>query len=100
MYSLDQYRDIPVDWLQRGKYQPRHNFASNELEELAESIREQGVIEPLIVRPLSGARYEIVAGERRWRAAQLAGLYELPCLVREYSDEECAAVTLIENLQR
>ena len=97
---LDQLRHIPVEFLQRGRYQPRSRFAEEELTELADSIREQGVVEPLVVRPLKGGRFEIIAGERRWRASQLAGLPDVPCVVREYSDEEAAAVTLIENLQR
>ena len=97
---LDQLRHIPVEFLQRGRYQPRSRFSEEELTELADSIREQGVVEPLVVRPLEGGRFEIIAGERRWRASQQAGMPDVPCVVREYSDEEAAAVTLIENLQR
>ncbi len=93
-------RDIPVDLLQRGKYQPRENFDQELLEELASSIRAQGVIQPIVVRPVEGERYEIVAGERRWRAAQLAGLQEIPAVVREVDDQATMAMALIENLQR
>ncbi len=91
---------IPVDCLVRGEYQPRVQFDQESLNELAQSIKEQGLIEPVVVRPHIDQSFEIIAGERRWRAAQLAGLQELPCLVNEYTDEQALAVTLIENIQR
>ncbi|NSL18185.1 ParB/RepB/Spo0J family partition protein [Tatlockia micdadei] len=95
-----QFKLIPIEWLQRGQYQPRMNFEEKALQELAQSIATQGLIEPLVVRELAKERYEIIAGERRWRAAMIAGLAELPCLIGDYSDSQAAAVTLIENIQR
>jgi len=94
------YITIPVNNLQRGRYQPRFNFDQKGLDELAQSILKQGLIEPLIVREVARERYEIIAGERRWRAAMLAGLQEVPCLLGNYSDAQAAAVTLVENIQR
>jgi ParB family transcriptional regulator, chromosome partitioning protein len=91
---------LSVDLIQRGKYQPRRELNSDTLEDLANSIRAQGVIQPIIVRHLLGGRYEIVAGERRWRAAQLAGLKEIPAVVKDIPDEAAVAVALIENIQR
>jgi len=102
----EQLLKLPVDLLQRGKYQPRLDMRTESLEELAESIRAQGVIQPVVVRPVAGAapgqpqRYEIIAGERRWRAAQIAGLHEVPAVVREVPDEAAIAMALIENIQR
>ncbi|MDD9856323.1 MAG: ParB/RepB/Spo0J family partition protein [Gammaproteobacteria bacterium] len=93
-------RELPVEQLSRGKYQPRSRMAQPALEELAETIRAQGVIQPLLVREVGRARYEIVAGERRWRAAQLAGLTAVPAFVRDISDRDAMAVALIENIQR
>ncbi len=93
-------RNMPVDLLQRGKYQPRQDFDQEALEELANSIRSQGVIQPIVVRPVGKERYEIVAGERRWRAAQLAGLQEIPAVIKEVSDQATMAMALIENIQR
>ena len=93
-------RKIPVDLLQRGKYQPRRDMDQVALDELAESIRHQGVMQPIVVRPIEGDRYEIIAGERRWRATQLAGLDEIPAVVREVPDETAIALALIENIQR
>lgn len=93
-------RNLPVDLLQRGKYQPRQDFDQEALEELANSIRAQGVIQPIVVRPVDEERYEIVAGERRWRAAQLAGLQEIPAVIKEVSDQATMAMALIENIQR
>ncbi|QRN02475.1 ParB/RepB/Spo0J family partition protein [Legionella sp. MW5194] len=86
--------------LKPGKYQPRTDFSEDTLAELAESIRQQGLLQPLIVRPLNNQCYEIIAGERRWRAAQLAGLTEVPVIVRTVDDETAMAIALIENLQR
>lgn len=94
------FKLIPIEWLQAGRYQPRVHFDPKALQELAQSIETQGLIEPLVVRALSPERYEIIAGERRWRASQLIGLANVPCLIGEYSDEQAAAVTLIENIQR
>lgn len=93
-------RQLPVEFLQRGRYQPRSDFDPTALQELADSIRSQGVIQPVVVRPLGTDQYEIIAGERRWRAAQLAGLTEVPALVRDIPDEMAVAVALIENIQR
>ncbi|KTD45972.1 chromosome partitioning protein ParB [Legionella rubrilucens] len=86
--------------LKPGKYQPRTDFSEDTLAELAESIRQQGLLQPLIVRPLNDQCYEIIAGERRWRASQLAGLTEVPVIVRTVDDETAMAIALIENLQR
>jgi ParB family chromosome partitioning protein len=96
------WRTVPVESLRPGKFQPRHNFDSGELEALADSIREKGVLQPIVVRRHSGdnAGYEIIAGERRWRAAQLARLHEVPVIVRELSDKDALEIALIENLQR
>src|SRR5690606_21938826 len=95
-----ELREVPVDLLQPGKYQPRTDFAQEPLQELADSIRVQGVVQPIVVRPLDGGRYEIIAGERRWRAAQLAGLHEIPAVVRRVPDSAAIAMALIENIQR
>lgn len=93
-------RTLPVDLIQRGKYQPRRDIQPEALEELAESIKVQGVMQPIVVRPISAEKYEIIAGERRWRASQLAGLDTIPALVRIVSDEAAIAMALIENIQR
>ncbi len=91
---------LAIDRLQPGKYQPRTRMDPGSLEELAASIRAQGVMQPVLVRPIGAERYEIIAGERRWRAAQIAELESLPCLVREIPDEAALAMSLIENIQR
>ncbi|WP_277810350.1 ParB/RepB/Spo0J family partition protein [Chromohalobacter canadensis] len=91
---------LPLGQLSRGKYQPRRDIQPESLEELADSIRAQGVMQPIVVRPMGEARYEIIAGERRWRAAQLAELDVIPAVVREVSDEAALALALIENIQR
>jgi ParB family chromosome partitioning protein len=94
-------REIPVDLLQPGKYQPRSDMHPESLEELANSIRAQGVVQPIVVRSINSAgQYEIIAGERRWRAAQMAGLHEIPAVVRNVPDEAAIAMALIENIQR
>jgi ParB family chromosome partitioning protein len=102
--ARDELRQVPVDLLERGRYQPRQDMRPESLNELAESIKAQGVVQPIVVRPLSTApgvtRYEIIAGERRWRAAQIAGLMEIPAIVREVPDEAAVAMALIENIQR
>jgi ParB family chromosome partitioning protein len=91
---------LAVDLIQRGRYQPRRNFDEDKLRELADSIAAQGVVQPVVVRPLDGGKYELIAGERRWRAAQLAGLQEIPAVVREVDDQAAMAMALIENIQR
>jgi ParB family chromosome partitioning protein len=91
---------LPVSQLQAGKYQPRTRMDEGALAELAASIKTQGIMQPVLVRPVDGGRYEIIAGERRFRAAQLAGLDEIPVLVREVDDQAAAAMALIENIQR
>lgn len=93
-------RELPVDLIQRGRYQPRRDFDPTLLQELADSIKAQGVMQPIVVRPVSDKRYEIIAGERRWRATQLAGLDMIPVLVRDVPDETAIAMALIENIQR
>ena len=95
-----ELQTLAIDTLQPGKYQPRTRMDPGSLEELAASIKEQGVMQPILVRPLAGGRYEIIAGERRWRASQLAELSDVPCLVREIPDEAALAMSLIENIQR
>lgn len=95
-----ELRKLPVELMQRGRYQPRRDMSPDALEELAESIRAQGVMQPIVVRPIGDKRYEIIAGERRWRAAQLAGLAEIPAVIREVADDAAIAMALIENIQR
>lgn len=92
--------NLPVELLQRGKYQPRRDMNEEALQELAASIKAQGVMQPIVVRPIGDKKYEIIAGERRWRACQLAGLDRVPVIVRDVSDEAAIAMALIENLQR
>jgi ParB family transcriptional regulator, chromosome partitioning protein len=91
---------VPLELIQRGKYQPRRDMDQTALEELAASIRAQGVMQPIVLRPIGGGRFEIVAGERRWRASQLAGQDKIPAMVRELPDEAAIAMALIENIQR
>ncbi|MBB3141735.1 ParB/RepB/Spo0J family partition protein [Halomonas sp. THAF12] len=91
---------LPLGQLSRGRYQPRRDIQPEALEELADSIRAQGVMQPIVVRPIGEKRYEIIAGERRWRAAQLAELDVIPAVVREVTDEVALALALIENIQR
>lgn len=95
-----ELRQIDVLAIQPGRYQPRHIISNDSLQELADSIREQGIIQPIVVRPVSQDRYEIIAGERRWRAAQLANLTQIPALIRHVPDEDAIAMALIENIQR
>lgn len=94
------FRHIPVEFLERGRFQPRRDIDPAALEELSESIKAQGVMQPIVVRPISDKNYEIIAGERRWRASQLAGLDKVPCVVRDVPDEAAIAMALIENIQR
>ena len=96
----EQLRELPVDLIQRGKYQPRRDMEPESLRELADSIIAQGVMQPIVVRPISDKKYEIIAGERRWRATQLAGLDVIPAVVRDVSDQAAIAMALIENIQR
>ncbi len=93
-------RKLPIDQLQPGKYQPRRDMDEGKLAELAESIKAQGIIQPILVRQIEGGSYEIIAGERRWRASRLAGLDEVPVVVRELEDRTVIAMALIENIQR
>jgi ParB family chromosome partitioning protein len=93
-------RMLPVDVIQRGKYQPRIDMHQESLQDLADSISAQGVVQPIVVRSIDDGRYEIIAGERRWRASQLAGLHEIPAVVREVEDRDAIAIALIENIQR
>ena len=96
----DALKTLPIDQLQPGKYQPRTGMDPERLTELAESIKAQGVIQPIVVRELAKGRFEIIAGERRWRAARQAGLAEIPAVVREVDDRAVVAMALIENIQR
>ncbi|NNJ94953.1 MAG: ParB/RepB/Spo0J family partition protein [Halobacteria archaeon] len=91
---------LPVDIIRRGKYQPRIDMHKETLQDLADSISAQGVLQPIVVRAAGAGKYEIIAGERRWRAAQLAGLHEIPAIVREVEDRAAIAIALIENIQR
>jgi ParB family chromosome partitioning protein len=93
-------RTLPVAFLKPGRFQPRKNFADDALAELAASIREKGVLTPILVRPLGADSYEIVAGERRWRAAQMAKLHDVPVVVRDLADAEALEIAIIENVQR
>jgi len=94
------HQTLPIGRLAPGRYQPRTRMDEGALAELADSIREQGVMQPILVRPVDGGRYEIIAGERRWRAAQKAGLTEVPVLVKAVPDQSALALALIENIQR
>jgi ParB family transcriptional regulator, chromosome partitioning protein len=96
----EDLRRVPLAALKPSRFNPRRNFAEAQLEELAASIRERGLVQPLIVRPSIGDTYEIVAGERRWRAAQLANLHDVPIVVRALSDQEAVEIAIIENVQR
>ncbi len=91
---------LPIEFLQRGKYQPRKDIDPEALQELADSIKAQGVIQPIVVRLIAEDKYEIIAGERRWRASQLAALQEIPVVIRDIDDKTAMAVALIENIQR
>ena len=93
-----ELQDLNIDQLQVGKYQPRRDMASDALEELANSIRAQGIIQPLVVRETGHHKFEIVAGERRWRAAKIIGLETIPCLVKNIEDDAAIAIALIENI--
>ncbi|MCP5143612.1 MAG: ParB/RepB/Spo0J family partition protein [Gammaproteobacteria bacterium] len=97
----DRLRTLPVDVIERGRYQPRVDMRQESLQELADSIKAQGVVQPIVVRPLTKpGRFEIIAGERRWRASQLAGMHEIPAIIKEIADESAASIALIENIMR
>lgn len=98
--AASELQKLAIEFLQPGKYQPRKDMSQQALEDLALSIRAQGVIQPIVVRKTQTDRYEIIAGERRWRAAQLAQLAEVPCIVKDVPDEAAVAIALIENIQR
>ena len=93
-------KKLPVEKIKPGAYQPRMYFDPEALQELADSIKAQGMVQPVVVRRLSDGSYELIAGERRWRAAQLAEMHEVPAVVREIPDQAAAAMSLIENIQR
>ncbi len=96
----DNLRELAVNLIEPGRYQPRRDLNPEALEELASSIRSQGVMQPIVVRPVADERYEIIAGERRWRASQMAGLSRIPVIIRDVPDEAAIAMALIENIQR
>ncbi|MEW8317777.1 MAG: ParB/RepB/Spo0J family partition protein [Candidatus Thiodiazotropha sp.] len=98
--NRDNLQRLPLDLIQRGRYQPRREFDADSLRELADSIAAQGVIQPVVVRPVENERYELIAGERRWRAAQQAGLDEIPVVIKDVTEEAAMAMGLIENIQR
>lgn len=98
--ATDGLRELAIETLQPGKYQPRTSMEPEALTELADSIKAQGVMQPVLVRPVADGRYEIIAGERRWRAARMAGLAVVPALVRDIPDQQALAAALIENIQR
>ena len=93
-------RELPIEFLQRGKYQPRRDMSQDALQELADSIKAQGLMQPIVVRPIPQGKYEIIAGERRWRASQLAQLSTIPVIIKPVADEAAIAMSLIENIQR
>ncbi|WP_338365535.1 ParB/RepB/Spo0J family partition protein [uncultured Pseudoalteromonas sp.] len=95
-----ELQSLPIEFLHSGKYQPRKDMSEEALEELASSIRSQGIIQPIVVRPIAENSFEIIAGERRWRAAQIAKLESVPCIVKNVPDEAAVAIALIENIQR
>ena len=98
--ALAPAAELPIERLQRGAYQPRREFDEEALQTLASSIKAQGVLQPVVARPLAEGRYEILSGERRWRAAQMAGLDHVPVVIKDVSDEAAIAIGLIENIQR
>ena len=100
MSAGESLQSLPLDRIGVGKYQPRTRMDESSLDELAASIKVQGIMQPILVRPVDGGRFEIIAGERRWRAAQRAGLKEVPALVRSVPDQAALALALIENIQR
>lgn len=95
-----ELKELPVEKISKGEYQPRLSIDPDALQDLAESIKAQGVVQPVVVRRLDSGQYELIAGERRWRASQIAGLHTIPAIVREIPDQAAAAMSLIENIQR
>ena len=95
-----ELKNLPVEKISKGEYQPRLSIDPDALQELAESIKAQGLVQPVVVRRLEDGNYELIAGERRWRASQIAGLHTIPAIVREIPDQAAAAMSLIENIQR
>ncbi len=93
-------RLLPVDKIEKGQYQPRLSIEPEALQQLADSIKAQGLIQPVVVRPIGGGKFELIAGERRWRACQIAGLHDIPAVVKDIPDQAAAAMSLIENIQR
>ncbi len=93
-------RTLPVDKIEKGQYQPRLSIEPEALQQLADSIKAQGLIQPVVVRPIAGGKYELIAGERRWRACQIAGLHDIPAVIKDIPDQAAAAMSLIENIQR
>ena len=93
-------KHVPIELIQRGKYQPRTDMHEEALQELANSIKVQGVMQPIVIRPISADKYEIIAGERRWRACQIVGLDTIPAIIKPVGDEAAIAMSLIENIQR
>lgn len=95
-----ELKKLPVELIRKGEYQPRLNIDPDALQELAESIKAQGLVQPVVVRRIGGGEYELIAGERRWRASQIAGMHTIPAIVRDIPDQAAAAMSLIENIQR
>ncbi len=95
-----ELKKLPVELIRKGEYQPRLSIDPDALQELAESIKAQGLVQPVVVRRIDGGEYELIAGERRWRAAQIAGMHTIPAIVRDIPDQAAAAMSLIENIQR
>ena len=98
--AAGQLKNIPLEWISPGRYQPRAHFAKAGITELAASIKEEGLLQPILLRQFAAEQYEIIAGERRWRAAQEAGLHRLPAIIRSATDEAVMSMSLIENMQR
>ena len=98
--ARDELRNLPLDMIRPGRYQPRSVFDEEKLSELADSIQAQGVVQPIVVRPVGEGEFELIAGERRWRAAQIAGIEDIPAVIRDVPDEASVAMSLIENIQR
>ena len=99
-FSDGDLKNIPVEFIQPGKYQPRRDISDEGLDELANSIRSQGIIQPVVVRPIGKDKYELIAGERRWRASQRAEVANIPAIIKDVPDEAAIAMSLIENIQR
>lgn len=95
-----ELKKLPVELIRKGEYQPRLSIDPDALQELAESIKAQGLVQPVVVRKIEGGEYELIAGERRWRASQIAGMHTIPAIVRDIPDQAAAAMSLIENIQR